>query len=358
MFLGTSGSGKSTLIRTLTDEEIQTSNKSNSCTKDSKLYSCNLSKSIHLLDTVGTEDTDGMSTDEILKNICDKIGDKGQSVKIVWIVTPNIKDTPQLQAQARFINSLNKNIWNSVIVICKKGMEQSSSQGAIAAASKYTKTKLEAYNLHIYDIAEGWQSNMLYSMMSSKKLKERTEKPGCILLKFKEVKKWIFNKIKNIKLSKIEMKKIHYHSPGYTEYKKHSGKYCIDKWSITKKVGTGLAIGAGIGLTGGLVGVGGVALATSETLLVGETIGVVGTVTGFGSGCGGIGFGIEPVLSKCKESIYKWDCCNQNDEKAPGCKTYKRCLWCQKNSEYIKGCKESWVPKNYDDEPKRFLVKN
>jgi len=121
-------------------KKAEVSDKPQSCTTKVLEYNHNSNENIILIDTVGYEDSSGISDEVIMKDIlvtlCVK---KIKQVYIIWCIKPSDRATSPLQKQAQFINLFKQNeIWKSTIILVKEGTPMIASKqisGVIEAAN-------------------------------------------------------------------------------------------------------------------------------------------------------------------------------------------------------------------------------
>jgi len=242
LFVGSTGCGKSSLINTLTNKTVKVGNSKTSTTQKPAIFESNINSNIFLMDTVGFEDTKCIPFKEILLQTSNLLYKQGSSkIKVIWCVKPDDKHVPKLQEQAKFINSLNKNIWKSVIIAVKQATDKNSYTGPLSSTNMHTNIKIPLMNIH----GLSWVPPTAFNYRPWKKLKleDRIDSDEDLYYLFEnEIPKLLNDKISKLKPSDaIKFKKIFYHDSNdckLLEKKKHLGilneKYVHKKEWILK----------------------------------------------------------------------------------------------------------------------------
>lgn len=250
LFVGSTGCGKSSLIDTLTDTKVAIGHGNESQTKNASVFKCNQDSNILLMDTVGFEDTAGLTFKQVLIETSNTLHSKGSpKIKVIWCVKPQDKSTPELQNQSKFINSLNENIWESVIICVKQATDNKLYQGPVGAAKEYSSIEIPLINIHGLDWIDATKS-VSYKLIAMAKLEDRIMDEQ-YYLKTSEIPAVLMDKLSKIKYSNaIKFKKVFYHDSNeckLVEKKKHLGalnKEFIheEKWTIEKNHSNKLTI--------------------------------------------------------------------------------------------------------------------
>ena len=128
ILVGSTGTGKSTIIGHLTGQPVMASNSLKVVTKRSDLYRPSKSSvfgdmnRLFFVDMVGLDDPNA-DDEETFKSILRFIAEKNiLNIKaIIWTLNINCREDDKLIKQAALINKFgDKDIWNRVIITCKK----------------------------------------------------------------------------------------------------------------------------------------------------------------------------------------------------------------------------------------------
>jgi len=133
--VGTTGTGKSSLVQLFCGDEVGVSHGTTSETKHAELFDeigDDALPNRKWMDTQGTDDSDMDDTDEkILKKIFKKLWlKKIHFITVLWMISGDFdRQKGEYLRQAKFIQSLQtkdspSNIWNSVLMVQKKGTLQ------------------------------------------------------------------------------------------------------------------------------------------------------------------------------------------------------------------------------------------
>jgi len=137
--VGSTGTGKSTLVGFCTGEPVDTSNKSDECTKE--IQAVKDETGLVWVDTVGFDGTDTNRTDEeAFQEILQFLQDQNISgvAAVIWTVNPEIRETGSLQKQANLIDKFKEGgAWSNVIIVVKntRGNIEKDAAGARAACN-------------------------------------------------------------------------------------------------------------------------------------------------------------------------------------------------------------------------------
>eukprot|EP01084_Bolivina_argentea_P238659 400945_1 len=141
--IGTTGVGKSSLIKLNCGDMVKASNSTKSCTKGCTIFTDKQNNKINWMDTQGTDDNELKDDDEkVLKKAFKALYDQNiTKIKLIWIVSGDMdRERGEYKKQAKFIHLFSNKIWESCLIIHKKGMIQpklDNIKGAIAASQSY-----------------------------------------------------------------------------------------------------------------------------------------------------------------------------------------------------------------------------
>jgi len=151
--VGSTATGKSTLIQLFCGGRVVVGHGTQSQTTQSTLFREVDSTDKYWLDSQGANDSRGVEDEKVLTDILRKLYEEGiRSVKVVWCVSGDFcRETQVLQAQARFITSLGDNIWQSCLIIKKRGHPKPEEMnGVLAACNRFGANITASDSVHLF----------------------------------------------------------------------------------------------------------------------------------------------------------------------------------------------------------------
>eukprot|EP01083_Nonionella_stella_P063014 163808_1 len=148
--VGSTGTGKSSLINLFCKNQVRVGHGTKSETQGSALIASNTGQ---WLDTQGANDSSGVDDEKVLTDILKQLHDSNvNEIKVVWCVSGDMcREKQEFQSQARFIQSLGKGVWDSCLIIKKKGDPRPDEMdGVVAAARRYGANISECNYRHLY----------------------------------------------------------------------------------------------------------------------------------------------------------------------------------------------------------------
>eukprot|EP01084_Bolivina_argentea_P199286 341027_1 len=135
--VGSTGTGKSSLINVFCTHQVKVGHGTKSETQGSSLIDC--IKTGYWMDSQGANDSSGADDEKVLTDILKQLYDKNvNKIKIVWCVSGDMcREKQEFQDQARFIKSLGNGVWNSCLIIKKKGEPQPDEMDGVLAAANH-----------------------------------------------------------------------------------------------------------------------------------------------------------------------------------------------------------------------------
>lgn len=157
LVVGSTGVGKSSFVNLFADgKKALVSGDGKSCTKAISCYESKCTdardQTFLLIDTIGYEDSDGLTNEEISTETVRFINKQQiDSIIIFWMMNGEEKATSTLQKQAQFINSFRTTyIWHSCVIIVKEATKKSlskKSQGARTAIEKIVNSNVNTNDI-------------------------------------------------------------------------------------------------------------------------------------------------------------------------------------------------------------------
>ena len=126
--VGTTGTGKSSLIRLYCVNNVVVGHGTASQTQGSTIFK-ELNSDRHWVDSQGVNDCKGVDDEKVLKDVLKALFDNDvDRVKVIWCVSGDMcRQKKEFKTQAKFIQSLGDNIWNSCLIIKRKGKPKQKS---------------------------------------------------------------------------------------------------------------------------------------------------------------------------------------------------------------------------------------
>eukprot|EP01083_Nonionella_stella_P063015 163809_1 len=138
--VGSTGTGKSSLIGLFCGNNVIVGHGTASETTKSTLFKQRNSNDKYWLDSQGANDSSGTDDEKVLTDILRKLYDeKITKIKVVWCVSGDMcREKQEFKTQAAFIKSLGENVWQSCLIIQKKGNPTPRAMnGVLAAANRH-----------------------------------------------------------------------------------------------------------------------------------------------------------------------------------------------------------------------------
>eukprot|EP01084_Bolivina_argentea_P119384 211678_1 len=138
--VGSTGVGKSMLIKLYCGDNVVIGHGVESQTTKSALFQQTDTDNKYWLDSQGANDSKGAEDEQVLCDILKTLyKEQISKIKVVWIVSGDMcREKKEFQLQAKFIQSLGDNVWNTCLIIKKMGRPHPKKMdGVLAAANRY-----------------------------------------------------------------------------------------------------------------------------------------------------------------------------------------------------------------------------
>ena len=167
-----------------------------STTKGAKLWK--ESDSRYWLDSQGANDSGGADDEKVLTDVLKNLYDNQvTNIKVVWCFSDDLcREKQEFITQSKFIKLLGNNVWNSCLIILKKGpIKPDNMDGVIAAARsqgsniRYGDKRLFGYTgLDFMSEKDKSTDRLLKIILKNESSQQK---------KRRFIRKWIFNQYSN-----------------------------------------------------------------------------------------------------------------------------------------------------------------